>query len=667
VTPATAGQTATACFALALLVVAAYGRSLNNGFVFDDAIFMERDVRIQAPAQWELLLTKPLWLTESDKSAAEAKRHYRPLQLAPLAASSTWFKGSALPCHLLNLLLHFLNSLLVYGLLRRVFLGPNAALLISSLFAVHPALSESVLWVSDVAGLGATCCMLALTYVHARKHGSFLGATLIAALYLTAMGFKEVGILAPFLLVAFDLTARRITSENARAIPWIDYGFLLPALSVYITLRHNALGTLLPAQTPEGLTLFDVAINGLALLPKYASTYLHSFDLNLYHEFTPATGLDDPRAQTGAMLLIAAALVFFGTFRERPMTAFGILWAAIVAAPYLLVRWPWPDLFAERYAYLPAIGVALACGGLVQLTEEPRRVERTSRMLLGLTVSALVPLFVWIDYGRTAEWHSEKTIRGEAAQSGTESASQRSIRLQLQMLTKNPNFPSGWQKLGDLYLSADRPRDAISAFREANRREPNQASTLLKLGYAYDLAGQREAAVETYFRMLEHHPRATNVRYNLALIAYESGQMRNAREMTAELLRLAPKHTAAREIKAKLDAIGHTPVVSPPHSSTTYRRCREASEAATAGRITQAIAKLRTASWFDESSSLPHHYLANVYYRAGRTREALEHQKKAVALAPENEIYRTNLTALQRALAGDADVAALDSRVAVGD
>jgi len=667
ITNATPGHAATVCFALALLVTAAYGRSLSNGFVFDDAIFMERDVRIQAPAQWRLLLTKPLWLSESDKSAAAANHHYRPLQLAPLAASSTWFRGSALPCHMLNLALHFFNSLLVYGLLRRVFLGPNAAMLIAALFAVHPALSESVLWVSDIAGLGATFCMLALTYVHARKHGSFVGATLVAALYLGAMGFKETGLLAPLMLLAFDLTARRSTNENARAIPWVDYGFLLPALSVYLTLRYNALGTLVPADLGSGMSPAQLAINALALLPKYASTYLHSFDLSLYHEFAPPTGLDDPRVQTGAMLLTASALVFLGTVRDRPMTAFGVLWAAIAAAPYLLVRWPWLDVFSERYAYLPAVGVALACGGLVQLTTEPGRVERVSRVLIGLTASVLVPLFVWIDYGRTAEWHNEPTIRRETTPDGAESASQKNIRLQLEMLTKNPSFPKAWQNLGDLYLSANRPRDAVAAFREADRRERNQASTLLRLGHAYDLSGQREMAIQTYFRMLEHHPRSTDVRHSLAVIAYESGQMENARTIVAEILRLAPNDVAALTMKAKIDAIGHTPVVTPPQSSATYRRCREANEVAAAGRIIEAITRLRTAAWLDEKSSLPHHYLANVYYRAGRIGEALAHQKRAVALAPENAIYRTNLAALERVAGNGRDAVALDSRIAVGD
>jgi tetratricopeptide (TPR) repeat protein len=481
------------------------------------------------------------------------------------------------------------------------------------------------------------------------------------------MGFKETGILAPLLLLAFDATARRTANENARSVPWVDFGFMLPALSVYLTLRYNALGSLLPAAPASGLTLSELAVNAVALLPKYAATYLRSFDLSLYHDFAAASGVGDPRFQTGALLLAAAVLVFLGTVGTRPMTAFGILWAAIAAAPYLLVRWPWLDVFAERYSYLPAVGVTLACGGLIQLTNQPGRFERVARVLLGLTAALLVPLFVWIDYGRTAEWKSAKAIQSEASQGGTETAAQKGIRLQLELLNKTPNFPKAWQNLGLLYLSADRPRDALSAFLQADRRDPGQAATLLNLGHAYDLSGQRELGIETYFRLLNLYPKATEVRYNLAVIAYEAGQMENAKEIIAELLRLAPKDRAARDMKLKLDAIGHTPVVNPPQSSATYKRCRVANDIAAAGRRAEAIAKLRTAAWLDERSSLPHHYLANLYYREGRIDDALTHQKRAVALAPENEIYQSNLGALERARRGDSTAIQLDSRLALGD
>lgn len=664
---ATAGQTATAFFSLALLVLLAYGGSLENGFVFDDAIFMDRDVRVQPPVQWRALLTEPLWAIGDKATPGAVHQYYRPLQLVPLAATNLWFGGSPLPCHLLNLLLHFASSMMVYGLLRRLLATPTAALLLASIFAVHPALSESVLWLSDVSGLGAAACILVVVHLHARAVPSVIGAAGVALFYLLAMGFKEVGLITPLLLIAFDLTARRALVERARPVPWMDYGFLLPALSVYLVLRIKALGGFLPGAELSGMSFGDLAINAVALLPKYATTFVHAFDLNMYHDFTVASGIDDPRFQTGALMILVAVLIFLGTVRDRPATAFGILWAAMTAAPFLFVRWPWLNVFAERYVYLPSIGILLACSGLLQMLEPPKLVERGARILIGVVAAVLIPLFVWIDRDRTVDWRTEKTIYGKTVTQSSgaapirnnlalahlgEGEPQKGIRLQLELLAKNPSFPKAWHNLGLLYLAADRPHDALGAFKEADRREPGQAATLLNLGYAYDLAGQRENAVTTYFRLLELHPSATAARYNLAVIAFESGQLGNARDILRELLRIAPKDQPARDMLAKLDALGRTPIGDPPHSSATHRRCRDARNAAEQGRTRQATAELRMASWFDERSSLPHHYLANIYFLTDRIDLALQHQRKAVELAPDNEIYRQNLAALDNAKLG---------------
>jgi tetratricopeptide (TPR) repeat protein len=677
---ATAGQTATAFFALALLVLLAYGGSLENGFVFDDAIFMDRDVRVQPPVQWRELLTKPLWAIDKATPGA-VHQYYRPLQLVPLAATNLWFGGSPLPCHLLNLVVHFTSSLLVYGLLRRLLATPTVALLLASLFAVHPALSESVLWLSDISGLGAAACILAVVHLHARARPTFVGASGVAVFYLLSMGFKEIGLITPLLLIAFDATARRALVEHARPVPWIDYGFLLPALSIYLVLRISALGGFLPGADLSGMSLGDLATNAVALLPKYATTFVHAFDLNMYHDFTVASGIDDPRFQTGALMILVAVLIFLGTVRDRPATAFGILWAGMTAAPFLFVRWPWLNVFAERYVYVPSIGILLACSGLLQMLEPPKILERGARVMLGLTAAVLIPLFVWIDRDRTVDWRTEKTIYGKTV---TQSASaapirnnlaishldggepQKGIRLQLELLAKNPSFPKAWHNLGLLYLAAERPHDALGAFKEADRREPGQATTLLNLGYAYDLSGQRENAVTTYFRLLERHPGATSARYNLAVIAYETGQLGNASEILKELIRIAPKDQPAREMLAKLDSLGRTPIGDPPSSSSTHRRCREARNAAEQGHTREATAKLRMAAWFDERSSLPHHYLANVYYLTDRIDLALRHQRKAVELAPDNELYRQNLAALDSAKLGKLGMPGMAGKAAAG-
>ena len=83
--------------------------------------------------------------------------------------------------------------------------------------------------------------------------------------------------------------------------------------------------------------------------------------------------------------------------------------------------------------------------------------------------------------------------------------------------------------------------------------------------------------------------------------------------------------------------------------------------------MSEAKAKLHMAAWLDEASSLPHHYLANIYYLTDRRDLALAHQRKAVELAPDNELYRQNLAALESSMAGNATGGSFDSRLGLGE
>jgi hypothetical protein len=66
----------------------------------------------------------------------------------------------------------------------------------------------------------------------------------------------------------------------------------------------------------------------------------------------------------------------------------------------------------------------------------------------------------------------------------------------------------------------------------------------------------------------------------------------------------------------------------------------------------EAVAKLQGAAWLDERSPIPHHFLANVRYLAGRYREAHRHERAALARDPENSLYRANVAALEGIIGG---------------
>jgi len=361
-------------------------------------------------------------------------------------------------------------------------------------------------------------------------------------------------------------------------------------------------------------------------------------------------------------IAIAWLAAIVGLVRRRPNVAFGMAWAAVAVSPYLLARWPQLNVFAERYLYVPSIGVLAAV-----VVPVASRVERERGLAAGAAAVAvacgLIGLIA-IDAARATDWRTEESIYTDVLAQSERAELVRNnlalhyletgraaegIEIQRELLAMNPGFRSGWHNLGLLLLSAGRRSEALDAFQRSAEREPRNPATALNLGYTYDLLGERVRAVEQYFRTIALAPRDARPWYNLAVIALEQGQTGNARTALAKVLELTPDDHAARALAERLDSATQSASASP--EGTTLDRCLAGRAAAEEGRYAEAVAKLRTAAWLDERSPLPHHYLANVMYLTGRHRLAYYHQREALARAPDNELYRKNLRALEEGLA----------------
>lgn len=646
--------------ALAALVAVAYGGSLRNELVFDDLIFMQRDPRVQSLARVGDIFSQALW-SFGEADDAQVHQYYRPLQLLPLAASHAAFGSAAWPSHLLSLLLHLANCLLAYALFRALMIDAVVAALLAALFAVYSGYSEAVLWASDIAGLGAAFCTLTIVNLHVaapRPRSTWLLSPL---LLLCGVWFKESGVLAIPLVAAYDLVGapdrgwRRMWANRWRYAVWA------PPLALYGTLRLRALGGLLPGVESVPLSGVELLLNGLALLPTYALAWLWPFSPNMYHDFAVASSFGDPRVLCGMGLAAAALLVFGVTARRREhrAAAFGIAWAILAVAPHLLVRWPQLNVFAERYLYLPSVGLLIVVGHVWQ--RQRARLRLPARRAVVGGVLGLLALFVLVDLRRTADWRDEVTIyRATLTQSARAELIRTNLAIRLLELRRydegiavldelqriNPEWPDVAHNLGLLYLGKGDTAAATRAFEQAAGRPSARAATFLNLGYLYDRGGRREAAVQTYLRAVQLAPRAPDAWYNLGVIALETGQLENARNAAARVLAAAPDDSAAAALMRRAEAA--TP--RRQDDAATLERCKRARAAADAGNFDQAILALKTAAWLDEAAPLPHQYLANVYYLQGRLRAALRHQRAAVRRAPNQPLYRANLRALRAAL-----------------
>jgi tetratricopeptide (TPR) repeat protein len=679
-------------FLLAALIAIAYGGSLWNELVFDDRIFMEHDTRLRSLDGALRLFVEPLWGFSDDDGRTRLHQYYRPLQTLPLALSYAAFAEAAWPSHLLNLVLHWVNTLMVFVLARGVLgekgsrvrtvegssrgslngsrLEPSnprtlepflPAAAVAAIFAVHPGYSEAILWISNVAGLGVAGSTLAILLLHMSPWSSRWSVQLaIALLFLIGLWFKEAGVLAPLVLVLYDALLAPERGWRRVLRSWRRYAVFLPPFAIYYALRLRALGGALPGFDTVPLSGWELLINAVALLPQYVATLVWPVDLNMYHDFNAIHGVSSGRFLAGAGVLAGGAVFFVATMRRRPVIAFGVGWAFLTAAPHLLARWPQLNVFAERYLYLPAVGVLLAVAAAGQREAFRHAVFRRAGMV---ALGALLASFVVIDIRRTRDWHDEVTLYTKTLRQSERAELIRinlalrfhqlgrydeGIALLRELLSFDDSWQDAWHNLGLLYLAKEQLDDARLAFEAARQRDPFNPATLLNLGYLYDRAGRREEALDAYFRALQVQPGNTQVWYNLAVVALELQQRNNARRAVEEVLRRAPGDQEALVLRRRLETLppsaGGEPVAE---SEETLRLCAGAKRAVDEGRYADAIVALRIAAWRDERSPLPYQYLANVYYLTGRAADAVRAQREALQRDPENDLYRRNLAALE--------------------
>lgn len=361
-----------------------------------DAPFVFDDVRL---VQQNTLLSSGLddsggWLATFDVTSRrwdseELRPNYRPLRflsyLLDYKLSLAWLGSFAaddppvLFFHLTNVLLHALNALLVFCLSRSLarscaptwgeshtaFLGLTAGLI----FALHPLLTEAVTYISgrrDVLSgfffLGAVVLYLR-TAPEARPGG--LCMLFVPLFFVAGLLSKEMVITLPPVLLLIDLTRRACWSGRRillHAILWA-----LALVFVVITLLNSRL----LAEAPDGIAQ-DVALTACRYVARYLFLTLLPVYQSVDYSFAvipSSKGILEPLTTLPSVVLVLALLGLAtggllarvrgkSASPSRAIFALGLLWFAGTLVPVLQVV-PIAERFAERFAYLPAVGIIL--------------------------------------------------------------------------------------------------------------------------------------------------------------------------------------------------------------------------------------------------------------------------------------------------------------------
>ena len=531
--------------ALALLTVATLLPVLDHGFVaFDDPLYVTANPRVQAGLSGEGLA----WAM-----TAEVASNWHPLTLLSHMLDCQMFGLNPRGHHLTSLVLHTLNVLLLFEVLRRATGALWQSSLVAALFAVHPTHVESVAWIAERKDvLSGLFFLLALAaYLGYSRRPSAARYLLVAGALGLGLAAKPMLVTLPFVLLLLDVwpLARWQPGDGWRAALRLVLEKLplltLSAASSAATLVFQRGALAEQDAAPFGLRF----ANALTSLAAYLADSLVPRGLAVFYPFPPEV---PARQAAGAALLLAAltagALAAGRSAWRRPERAsllalpIGWLWFLGMLVPVLGLVQVGAQARADRYLYLPSIGlsVALVWGAGWWVERRARAGEGSGRPFLAPLAAAgglvLVLAYAAAARAQVPAWSDTVALFRQAASvtdgnylahlNLAEALRERGERDEALVhyqaaVAARPGLAVAHAALGDALRSWGRPIEALPHLEEALALAPRDPRLRLALAAALDDLGRPREAIaqlETAVALDPASPAAAAAREGLAAL-----------------------------------------------------------------------------------------------------------------------------------------------------
>jgi protein O-mannosyl-transferase len=369
------------CLLLAVVVFAVYFPALRHPFViYDDVDYVSQNQQVQQG----LTLGTLRWALTSMQFS-----NWHPLTWMSHALDCELFGLDAGGHHFTSLLLHAIDAVILFLLLSRITGKIGRSLMVALLFGLHPVSVESVAWVAERK---TVLCMLFLLLAlwaylwYARKPG--VGRHLwVDALFALALAAKPMAVTFPFLLVLMDywpLQRIKGLQSPSETLPLPQFPplrllreklplFALSAASCAVTViaQHRA-----AMKTMEAFPLRDRVVNALFSYVMYLWKLVWPVRLSVFYA-PQGSRLAIWQAVLCLAFLTAISILVWRGRRSRPYFLFGWLWFLGTLVPMIGIVQVGDQGMADRYAYLPYVGIFIAAvWGLADLAQtiriEPR-------------------------------------------------------------------------------------------------------------------------------------------------------------------------------------------------------------------------------------------------------------------------------------------------------
>ena len=604
---------------LALLTLFIFLPVVNCEFInYDDDVFVTNNPKVAAGLTWEGIK----WaFTSADID------YWRPLSWLSHMLDIELFSAVAGAHHLTSLLIHCAAVVMVFIALHRLTgaLWPSAV--VAALFAWHPLHVESVAWIAErkdvLCGFFWFFTLWAYArYVETPTPRAYL--TMFAGFVLAIMS-KPMAVTLPCVLLLLDFwplrridvfrreawrrAARRETlllcwSRLKEKLPLFGVVGVLSLSTIYAQHKVGALADL------EGLSVAFRLANAVTGYGVYlAQTFWPSHLCILY----PMRSVSHAEWMLGTALLLVVSACCLIWLRRFPWLFTGWLWFVGVMLPVVGVIQVGEQSHADRYTYLPLVGVFIA---VVWSVNEWATTSRSRQKLLWLATAAALLACAVNTRLQLRHWPNSVTVFTRA-------------------VSVTENNASALNNLGAQHFVHGHPREAIWHLQRSLRVHPAQLPWI-NLSWSYSTLEDHQRSLSAMGQAIAMDPRSRAMDELKAAMHARLKQQPNSPEVRKVLAML----DAARKDYAS--AVAHLQAVIDASTVDMDARIDQAAYLAVSGKEAEAIANLEKTVVLAPTNALAQSNLAALLAKHDRFDEARKHHQAAIAADPENLDSRHN-------------------------
>ena len=654
------------CLFLALSTLGVYWPVTGHEFVnYDDTDYVTANPYVQAGLSAKGLA----WVGRS-----EVARNWHPVTMLSHMLDCQLYGLKPAGHHLTNLLFHIANAILLFLLLRKLTGAVWRSGFVAALFALHPLHVESVAWLAERKDVLSTFFLLLTLGAYAAyvgkaeiqppktdggpksddrtpnpqspaRNGRFRYYWLALAFFALGLMSKPMLVTVPFLLLLLDVwplqrlqspaprssrgkgsaPVRRPQAATLSRLAWEKAPFLLlSAASCIVTfqVQHSGGAVLDVTNLPVGARISNAVMSYVRYLGKMVwPEHLAA----LYVRNVPWPAWEVGLAAT-ALAGISVAVICLA--RRRPYLAVGWFWYLGTLVPVIGLIQVGMQTMADRYTYIPLIGIfiAVAWGGW-----ELAGAWRVPKVGLGVAAGVVLAACIGLAREQVGWWRNSETLFQR-------------------MIAVGPNNYLAHYNLGNLYSREDKLAEAVRQYEAALSAEPSYAEAHNNLGAVLLRQGRFDEAVAHYSAAARLKPEYLYY-FNLANALVDAGKPAEAVPNYQQALRLNPGSGAAhRNLGLALQAQGQNEAamaefraaleLQPDDEGAEYQLANRLAEA---GRLEEAIARYQAALRLDPQHAESYNGLGICYAMQGKYPEAERQFREALRLKPELAGAQSNL------------------------